>query len=554
MRRRTYLAIITLICFLFTIFNTTMTAYAYEGLPEKIRIGIYFERSAPASVDINSDTGFEIGYEKDGQFVCLARELSTKNLVVRKDTYFINTGALLLEYSPNNPNVPEGTKYGPYHIQVGSTYSNYDLALQESNNLSKKGIQAFPAFINGTFKVWTGLYISLEQAQAAITQIKQSAEGKECGIISPSATSTLIFQQGSNVPKLIFDNNPSSLLIQSIPSKDAVFLIGINGKNYRGGVEFKRFSDSDLTVIDLVDFEQYLYGVLPREMGGDWPLEALKAQAVSARTYAALHINKYQKYGFNLCTTTASQVYGGYSVEKSTCTKAVEETKGKILTYDGRPAYIYYFSTSGGQTEDIENVWGGAGVPYLVSVEDSYEPTEKSARGFWEVTMTPEAVEELLAAKGYDLGKITLVRVLENSNSGRVTKLQILGTKGEQIFEREKARTILGLNSQLYSINTDGNLYAVGNNTANLKLIAASEVKVLSSSGINTMNVSGGRIYAMGANTKKSYAVVPQQYYISGKGWGHGIGLSQWGAWGMANAGFKYDQILTHYFSGTVVE
>ncbi|WHH59025.1 SpoIID/LytB domain-containing protein [Petroclostridium sp. X23] len=556
MKIKTDLAIIVLIAVVLGIFSSGYTAYAYAGLPEKIRIGIYFEKSAPASIDINSDTGFQIGYEKDGQFLCLSTETSNKSLVVRKDTYFINTGNVLLEYSPNNPGIPSGTKYGPYHIQVGGSYANYDLAMQAVNSLRQQGFKAFPAFIDGSFKVWIGLHISKEDAQIELEQVKQ-ADAKESKVISPSATSVLVLQKGKEVPELVFDSSPFHLLIQPVPSKDTVPLVSINGKKYRGAAEFKRITGSDMTVINLIDLEQYLYGVLPREMGGDWPLEALKAQAVAARTYAALHINKYANFGFNLCSTTASQVYGGYSSENSNCNRAVEETRGKVLTYNGSPAYIYYFSSSGGHTEDIRNVWGGSGVPYLVGVEDAYEPTDRSSKGIWSLEMTPEKVEGLLKAQNYDLGKITSVQPIEFSAAGRVVKLKIIGTKGEHVFERDKTRTIFGanfVNSQYYTVKTDSDIYIGGKNTDSVSIASGSGVKVISSSGVTSINTSLGRFYAKGANTKKSYAVIPQSYIFEGKGWGHGVGLSQWGALGMAENGFKYNEILEHYFPGTKVE
>lgn len=551
------LAVVFLVSVMLIMNISAIHGYAYKDLPEDIRIGIYFERSAVASTTIGSQTGFEIGYEKDGQFVSLFSDAAVKALVVRKDTFFAKNGDQMQEYSLNGPNIPQGKKYGPYHIQLEGNYSNYDSAMQQVDSLGQKGLKAFPAFTGGSFKVWTGLYTSQQEAQDALEQVQRLAEGKNCSVITPNSSRIQVLLPGKEEPELIFENNPFSLLVQPLPGKGQIPLVNINGKDYRGGVEFKRFSDSDMTVINVVNFEEYLYGVLPYEMGGSWPLEALKAQAVAARTYAALHMNKYAKYGFNLCSTTASQVYGGYKGEQPNCTKAVEETRGKILTYNGKPAYIYYFSTSGGYTEDIRNVWGGPGVPYLVGVEDKYEPTEKADRGIWKIEMTPEKVEELLKAQNYDLGKIISIKPIEYSAAGRVIKLRITGTKGEHTFERDKTRTIFGanfVNSQYYTISTDSDIYAAGKNVKNPTLTTGSEIKVISSKGVTSINPSIGRLYTKGANTKKSYAITPQLYTFNGKGWGHGVGLSQWGARGMAEAGFKYDEILTHYFPGTQVE
>jgi stage II sporulation protein D len=558
MNLKKYMVNIFIIFFAFIlIFCIAEDSYAYQDIPQTIKIGLYFEKSAVSSININSQTGFEIGYEKDGQFASLIQDISIKNLIVRKDTFFTIRENVAVEYSPNDLNAPQGKKYGPYHIQIGGTYPNYDLTMQQVESLKQKGIEAFPAFINGSFKVWTGLYTSEQEAQNALVQVKQLTNSSSYELIMPGATRVQVLLPEQEVPKLIFDDTSISLFIQPLPNKDLTPLVNINGKKYRGGMEFKRFSDSDMTVINVVDFEQYLYGVLPREMGGSWPLEALKAQAVAARTYAVLHMNKYLKYGFNLDATTASQVYGGFEVENPNCTRAVEETRGEVLTYKGKPAYIYYFSTSGGHTEDIRNVWGGSGAPYLIGVEDTYEPTERADRGIWTVEMTPERVKEVLKVQNYDLGEIISIKPVEYSTAGRVIKLKIVGTKGEYIFEKQETRTIFGayfMNSQHYTVSTDSDIYISGINAKSPILTTGSEIKVISRRGITSINPSLGRFYVKGANTKKSYAVIPQLYTFNGRGWGHGVGLSQWGARGMAENGFKYDEILTHYFPGTQIQ
>lgn len=549
---------IAIVLFLYLLMTNLMTAsYAYDNIPEKVRIGLYYERSGVSSIDISSVSGFRFTYERDGQFVTLFEYSDSNHLEVRKDAYFVKTGDGVVEYWPNLPNIPSGKKYGPYHIQIGKDYENYEDAKRQMNVLAKKGIKVFPAFYNGFYKVWTGLYTSEGEAQEELDDIQKTSGQQDCFIIPPGAARVQVLSSGNQEVVFIFDSTSWYLTIQPLAEKDKPPIININGKNYRGGVEFKRLSDSDMTVINVLDFEEYLYGVLPKEMGGGWPLEALKAQAVAARTYAVLHMNKYQKFGFNMCATTASQAYAGYDVEHPRCTKAVQETSGKVLTYQGKPAYVYYFSTSGGHTEDVRNVWGGSGTPYLTGVKDNYEDLERADRAKWEVGLTPEQMKEILKAQGYDVGDILSVTVTEYSQSGRVVKLKITGTKRSYTFEKSKTRSIFGanfLNSQKYSIHTDSDIYIMGQNTENKVPTTTGEVKVRSKSGVGSVKRSMERIYTKGANTKKSYAIVPTYYTFIGKGWGHGVGLSQWGARGMAEAGFTYDEILMHYFPGTKVE
>ncbi len=549
--------IVLLVVLMVTLLSGTINSiYAYDNLNETIRVGLYFEKSAVLSVDIGSKTGFQMGYERDGEFIPIMLETDVQNVVVRKDVYYVKTADGFVQYWPDSDVKKAGTKYGPHHIQIGQSYTNYNKIKSEIDSLNRKGLNTYIMFADDAYKIWTGLYPSKEEAEEDISHISE-VSGESCNVIALSAKRVQVIDSSTNEVKMMFDSASSFLQIRPIEREGEVPTISVNGRLYRGAVEFKRFSDSDMTVINVVDLEEYLYGILPREMGGSWPLEALKAQAVSARTYTIINMNKHNAYGFNLCTTEHCHVYGGFQDEHPTSTQAVEETRGQLLLYNGKPASTYYFSTSGGHTEDVRNVWGGSGYPYLSGVEDTYEPTERSERGIWEIEMTPQKAQEIFKAKGYDLGQILSMTVLERSDSGRVIKLKVIGTKDEHIFERSMTRNVFGarfVNSQMYTITTDSDFYIKGKEEIESTMKTTTNVKVLSASGVSTFSTSQGRIYAKGNDTKKSYAVIPSIYVFSGKGFGHGVGMSQWGARGMAEEGFGYDEILTHYYPGTVVE
>jgi len=538
------------------LFNISFTGHvAAWNVPSDVRIGLYFENTAVTDVVIESTTGFQIGYENNGQFYSFFYKPDIKKYLVRKDSYYADTVNGVVEYFPESGNVPAGIKYGPYHVQIGSGYNSYDAVMQQVSTFRQAGIYTFPAIINKAFYVWTGCYSSFEEANHAFLQVQGTLGGMQCTVIQPSNTRIQVLEAGIDMG-FIFDDSINHLNLRPIPANDVPNVVYINQKPYRGGVEFKRIAGSDMTVINLVDLEQYLYGVLPKEMSGSWPIEALKAQAVAARTFTVLNMDKYKKYGFNLCNTSLSQVYGGYASEHPNCTRAVEETRGKILTYEGKPANVYYFSSSGGHTEDVQNVWGSS-IPYLKGVPDPYEPTEKSGKGIWTVEMTSKQIAETLISKGYNVGDVLSVSAIEHSESGRVTKLKIIGTKGEVVLVREEPRKVFGynvLNSQMFTVRTDNNFYVIGPNGSQPVLASGAQVKLLSASGISSADLVSNQIYLKGAEAEKSYSMVPQQYIFEGRGWGHGVGMSQWGAYGMAEAGFTYEQILMHYFTGTKVE
>ena len=235
--------------------------------------------------------------------------------------------------------------------------------------------------------------------------------------------------------------------------KDGVALIEVEGKKYRGNIEIRRLTDSDMTIINHVSMQEYLYGVVPREIGGASPLEAVKAQAIIARTFAAKNKGRREGLGFDLYPTATDQAYGGYEWEYPNSNKAVDLTYGEVATYKGELIGGNYFSTSGGYTESSENVWGGK-VDYLRAVPDIYEP-EIEGNTSWEVTMTKDQVKAALSKNGINIGNIVDLVPIEYTEAGRVLKLKVVGTAGEQIIEKDKVRTYLGLKSMWYTINSD---------------------------------------------------------------------------------------------------
>ena len=151
--------------------------------------------------------------------------------------------------------------------------------------------------------------------------------GSNLKVIEPSASRMIIYDSGFE-PHMIFGAADVKLVIRPNEANDPR-VISVNSKQYRGEIELRRFSGSDMTVINIVDLEQYLYGVVPKEIESYAPMEALKAQAVAARTFTYRSMGSYKKWDFDVVNTVASQVYGGYDAEKATTNQAVDETKGK---------------------------------------------------------------------------------------------------------------------------------------------------------------------------------------------------------------------------------
>jgi stage II sporulation protein D len=255
-------------------------------------------------------------------------------------------------------------------------------------------------------------------------------------------------------------------------------------------------TERGLTAVNYVDLERYLYSVLGGEVYTNWPQEALKAQAVAARTYALYQRQTRGNRLFDVGNTIAWQVYRGVETESPNFYSAVDSTAGQVLTYRGQLILAAYHAASGGHTENVENVWGPQALPYLRAVPDFDQGTP----GYqWTRSFTPQELSSRISGVG-QVQSLTPERV---SAFGRVLTLKVVGDKGSRTMSGAELQRIFGLRSTWFSVTPEGN--------------------------------------------NKS---LPTSFRFNGRGFGHGIGLSQWGAYGMARQGANYQQILQHYYRG----
>lgn len=311
--------------------------------------------------------------------------------------------------------------------------------------------------------------------------------------------------------------------------------------------------DGSIGVINSLPLDQYLYGVVPCEMEPTWHTEALKAQAVAARNYALQNICKHEKEGYNLCSTQHCQVYKGYDKENPKTNEAIDQTKGKLLYYNNELAQTYYHSSSGGHTENSESIWSET-IPYLRGVDDSYGLG--SPYDLWISELDKSHIESKLSEYSMNIGNLVDIRPIELSKFGRVTQLEIIGTKDTIILEKEKFRTMFGtsnIKSIWYEVNTESdiNVFDMQQNANIMK--RPNGLSVVSADSKRTLTQNDKSLYIKGPYDIKKLNVLPSSYTFKGKGWGHGIGMSQYGAKGMAESGFNYVKILEHYYKGTAV-
>lgn len=359
----------------------------------------------------------------------------------------------------------------------------------------------------------------------------------------------------------------------------------INGKQYRGCLRFA-VNGTVMTAVNVVDLEEYLYGVIPAEMPASYGEEALKAQTLAARTYAMTKLNAHKSSGYELCDTINCQVYKGYSGENSKTNAIVDETEGEIICYNGTPIEAVFSASTGGYTENSENVWNSV-VPYLRAVPEVGEYGNNT----WTKTLTLSQLDSLLSAKGENIGSAQDIVITKISTGGRVQEMKIVGTSGSVTLTKENIRTYFSgacgsLPSKMFMINgkggdpssgsrsvqrqatkssstgsltssaaangitakTEGTLSAM--NGKNLKLDGLS-VSENTNSNQNTPVISTGdyQIYDVNISTVENGTFV-----FEGSGNGHGVGLSQNGAQGMAQQGYSYEEIIKHYYTGVTIE
>jgi len=275
----------------------------------------------------------------------------------------------------------------------------------------------------------------------------------------------------------------------------------INGGRFRGNIQFIKKDNLHLLVVNQINLEDYVKGILYHESSHYWPMEALKSQAIVSRTYAVYQAQENKTKDFDVTSDVYSQVYGGSASERYRTNKAVQETAGLIVTYQDKPIPAYFHATCGGHTEDASLLWKTDLAP-LKGVPCDF--CKESPHYNWHYVIFIGELREELKNAGYNLGMIKEIQILGHDNSGRVTELNIVTERNELKIPAKDLRNIVGPN-----------------------LIRS---------------------------TRFNVSIEGQDAVFEGTGWGHGVGLCQWGAYFMAKQGWDAKRILQYYYPGTDVK
>ncbi|HEU4964308.1 MAG TPA: SpoIID/LytB domain-containing protein [Bacilli bacterium] len=506
--------------------------------------------------------------------------------------------------------------------------------------------QGFDAYVllrkDGSHEVWIGNEASIPALDTLRNQLQEKT-GTTYTNADYTPADYLLLKTG------YFNNQEIPYFIQNSTVEETAFVpqgepnvikVHEKAREYRGSILVQGYNEKP-NVINRVPLAQYLYGVVPKEMSSGWPIEALKAQAVAARTYAVKRIGG-KKWGVaDIMDDVWDQAYYGYSIEAPDTNQAVDQTNGQVLTQNGQLIDALYSSNNGGYTGEVGELWGSKGIDYLHAVESPFDQIAAEREYMCYRVALPNGkigwVRETNLAKtgkknaaGFELAKITAddepVRVVPDLYAKQIdsvdtdTEVIILGQEkeyntynwqrgpysptdimnmingnqansyptvsgpvynlfvsrwgqGQRMLEVTADSTAITVPSPDYyralfndlwstraTIEQQGTYTVLGANGQkseypNAKL-QGKNLHVLSASGQTpTQDINGTNpsFVVLGSGGQSRVVTKEQSYIFHGNGWGHGLGMSQWGANGMAKNGYTYDQILQHYYQGVTI-
>lgn len=332
--------------------------------------------------------------------------------------------------------------------------------------------------------------IEIRSDAKIIVEVENEREDIRSGEVIISSNGVGVVLNGSNI-----DSNRIFLSSKSP--------LDYKAKQYIGKLEIINDYGS-FQLINHLPLELYIEGVVASEIAYNWPMESLKAQAIASRSYAIYHINRSANQPFDLKADVSSQVYNGIHESNSNIRKAVQATNGLVIKSSGKIAEALFHSSSGGKTEDIANLWSKEKRSYLISrpALDANSPYD-----YWEIEFNKDIVREALNKKGYKVGEILHITPASLTSSGRINNLRIVHSTPTQItlIDGYSFRAAIGstkIRSTRFKVSYDDN----------------------------------------------------SRFLFVGRGYGHGVGMSQYAAKNMAASGYTYQDILKYFYKGVRIE
>lgn len=534
-----------------------------------IRVGLHHGSGAMEGLNLANETGegFRFGYyDSSNGFVSLGSTSQKAVSVVKTMNVYYGTYNNYTSY--HSALTASAVAVGEYHLQLPGTYST----CAEAQWAAAGYEGGFPACIGGEYFARIGCYTTRDKAVAAQAALRE--RGVETVLKGTSEYGVSVVVTGTDTMLFQFDDlgRGTGLGVEPNAAGGGAYITLSKGCLYPGGFRFERIGGGNMTVVNMVEFEEYVEGVVATEMSDSWPVEALKAQAVAARSYAITLGSKHSARHFDICDDVHCQAYTGQTRTGSNTRAAVEQTAGQVVLYNNKVAETYYYSSNGGASESVSVVWASnqASYPYLVGKADPYEAAS-GVQNDYTKTVSSDTLVAALKSKGYNTvgSSIVSVAVVSLTDSGNPKQVTFTDNNGRQFtLDSRYVKDMLGLQSYRYGfgspeasasgvsvngsapVNSISGLYAV-NGSGNVAPVAG-DVYVLTGSGTVRLEQggtgSGGGLGSLSSTTGNN-----GWFTFIGKGWGHNVGMSQYGAYAMARQGYNYREILQFYYTGVTV-
>ncbi len=553
-----------------------------------VRIGLLYGSSVVPAFQTKSPYGFRVlAVDKETD---TATELYTLSTTVLESVVEENLAIVNRDYKIANGK----WDIGAYRAMLDAPLSLEDLyRAMRTAMISGIDVPIIPSYSEGAYRLLFGSFGDEDEAEEYIEDISDAFEdfeidGEPCEdivVYEPTKTAIMLIDYETDEVVFEFDGKDTeelAVVALDSPEGERAYLQTPANKLYDGLFVFTRYNDG-VQLVNLIGFEDYVKGVLPYEIGNSWPLETQKAFAISVRSYTISKLNRHiTSYGFNLCNTVCCQSYGGMRLVNDIVVEAVESTRGLVLKdSNDKVVATYYSAVAGGTTVSAEAAWGGTSAKYLQAFVTPWEDYSGHPNGTWTWSVSPQKLREVLNAKGYNTIKAPIedIDVEYAENSDYVYKITFTDTKGNTatIKNADSVRTKLAeyirsanfkvgqgsvtVNDPAFDSDSAKTLFSRINGNKISYVKWTQPLKVLTAdgeknawAGVDTPVLTGKNEIEYVDRSVRLEADNKDDFLFVGRGWGHGVGLSQVGAYNLGQQGFDYEFILMSYFADTYVD
>ncbi len=587
------LAIIMAVVMFLSLFGTifyylALPTFAADTTEDKlIRVGLMYGNNITVGFETDAPYGFflaRVNHQGDLTHDVIWELDETKVSCIVDG----NLSKSAMTYS--NTSSTENTVIGGYHAELAYTYDSFEEAAETVAilvpMLKEVSLYPIPAFIDGSYRIRAGHFASADAAEACAETLTELVEA-EWYEVSPTSTAVALVDPLTD--KLLFeydcnDETALGLTARSSETGEKGYLITPAQKLYAGVFTFRRYQSDQVngvSLTDIIPLEQYVKGVLPYEIYPQWGYEAQCAFAICVRSYTLSHLNTHSKYGVDLCNTGHCQVYGGATRITDNVERIVDDTRGIVMVSNGEYVNAFYSSSVGDTTVSAYDAWGFTHIPYLVAVPTPWERFPLYTNGSWQSEVSPTVLLDYLKnTKGHtnlrgQIESITIDQFAENSSY--VRQLTLTDTYGTKVTLQATENVRNGLSAYLKSANfvvgkgsVEAPITTVTSTTpdtlqildgSKLPKTGAATMQVMTAEGKTLLDTATGSAVtgngvrsivgtAITTETQTVKASSPNNFIFVGKGWGHGVGISQYGIRDLELLGYKAEEILRKYFTG----